>query len=148
MKKLLIAAQILLCLCLTGCGGGDDSSSSSSPAPIVPDAECWLPFSIVSPETGTTVNQRWGQEVKGVGVRTDADVIITSFGCWVHTDEWYIQDTVYHDPNFEVTDNCSWRTWVSLGGTNQYNDHTIRCQVEYSDGSSASAEVSGVVVQE
>lgn len=93
-------------------------------------------FTIRYPADGTRVSQRYPLEIRGVGMKDN----VVEFSCRVKTDNWYPQDFGY-----QRAADGSWKTWANLGGSNQYNKHTIQVVVKYSDGKERVAEVTGIV---
>jgi hypothetical protein len=105
---------------------------------IIPDATEDMALAIVDPANSAVVHSRYPYVVKGVGIRDN----YTGLSLSVHTDKWYEQGGP-----FERSSNGSWLANVSLGGTHQYNKHTIRIVVTYPDHTE-SAEVRGVVARD
>jgi len=99
-------------------------------------------FRITTPPDGAVVNQRWGCQVRGSGLKS-TDIGSSSLD--VFTDEWYHQTGAAVE---RVGNGDGWVAYVNLGGQDEFNSHAIRAIVSYSDGSEDTAEVKGVVVRE
>lgn len=128
IPSIFIGTGVSLGVCLaTECFDGNDGSSDD---PVL--------FAIVEPQPDSTVDYRY-VKVRGVGMKDN----VSEFRCLVYTDKWYNQTYAY-----ERFDDGSWETAANLEGQGQYNNHTIRVEVFYSDSTSDSAEVRGIIVVE
>jgi hypothetical protein len=110
-----------------GCEGSSDG-------PDVAGADPQAVFGIVEPSSGTVVSSET-ITIKGIGFRDPSDMVVS-----VRTDRWYDQTGALHH-----SENNSWSYGpVYLSGTGNFNNHTIRVTAIHSDGTTETAEVSGI----
>ena len=128
MKKLLWISLLILSM---GCELGNKKDSNAYVENADPNAK----FAIAAPLSGARLDSGVGG-ISGVGLRD-----VKAFSVSVKTDGWYEQFG-----QLSLGDNNTWfYAPVYCEGTGSFNNHTIRAELQHTDGSVEVSEVSGII---